>query len=68
MKVADMSIEELRTLIKGAVKEEVEELLDVKRRMFELETLQALKEIESGKVKAYDTVEEMLRGTDEDEI
>lgn len=60
MKVADMSIEELKTLIKGAVKEEVEELLDIKRRMFEIETLQALKEIEEGKVKAYDTVEEML--------
>lgn len=68
MKVTDMSIEELRTLIKGAVKEEVEELLDVKRRMFELETLQALKEIEGGKVKAYDTVEAMLKDTDEDEI
>ena len=67
MKVADLSIEELKALIKGAVKEEVEELLDVKRRMFELETLQALKEIEGGKVKAYDTVEEMLKDTDEDE-
>ena len=68
MKVADMSVEELRALIKGAVKEEVEELLDVKRRMFELETSQALKEIASGRVKAYDSVEEMLKDTDEDEI
>jgi len=39
MKVADMSIEELKVLIKGAVKGEVEELLDVKHRIFELETL-----------------------------
>lgn len=56
MKVSDLSIEEFKALIKGAVKEEVEELLYVKRRMFELETLQALKETEGGKVKTYDTV------------
>ena len=68
MKVLDLSIEEFKALIKGAVKEEVEELLGVKRRLFELETIQAMKEIEGGNVKTYDTVEEMLKDTDEDEI
>lgn len=68
MKVTDMSVDELRTLIKGAIKEEVSELLEVKRRIFELETLQAIKEVEEGKVKAYDTVEEMTRDIEKDEI
>jgi predicted RecB family endonuclease len=68
MKVTDLSVDELRTLIKGAIKEEVAELLEVKRRIFELETLQALKEVEGGKVKAYDMVEEMLKDIDKDEI
>lgn len=61
MKVADMSVEELRNLIKGAIKEEMEEISDIKRQVFELETMQSLKEAESGKVKAYDTVEEMMK-------
>lgn len=68
MKVTDMSVDELRTLIKGAIKEEVSELLEVKRRIFELETLSAVKEAEDGKVKAYDTVEEMTRDIEKDEI
>jgi len=60
-KVADMSAEELKALIKGAIKEEIEELLEMKSRLFELETLQALTEVKEGKVKVYDTVEEMLK-------
>ena len=68
MKVADMSTEELKTLIKGAIREEIDEVLEVKRRIFELETLQALKEIEEGNVKSYDTVEEMMRNIEKNEI
>ncbi len=64
MKVTDMSVDELKILIKEAVKEEKEELLDIKRRLFELETLQAVDEVREGKVKAYDTVEEMLKDTE----
>ena len=60
-KVADMSAEELKALIKGAIKEEIEELLEMKSRLFELETLQALTEVKEGKVKVYDTVKEMLK-------
>lgn len=60
MKVVDMSVDELKILIKDAIKEEKEELLDIKRRLFEFETLQALEEVKERKVKAYDTVEEML--------
>jgi len=60
-KVADMSAEELKALIKEAIKEEIEELLEMKSRLFELETLQALTEVKEGKVKVYDTVEEMLK-------
>ncbi len=33
MKVAEMSVEKLRNLIKEAIREEKEELLDVKRRI-----------------------------------
>jgi len=61
MKVADMSVNELKVLIKEALKEEKEELLEIKRRIFELETLQALREVKEGKVKTYGTVEEMLK-------
>lgn len=60
-KVADMSAEELKALIRGAIKEEIEELLEMKSKLFELETLQALTEVKEGKVKVYDTVEEMLK-------
>ena len=64
MKVTDMSVDELKILINEDVKEEKEELLDIKRRLFELETLQAVDEVREGKVKAYDTVEEMLKDTE----
>ncbi|MBI5193002.1 MAG: hypothetical protein HZA08_06120 [Nitrospirae bacterium] len=68
MKVAEMSVEELRNLIKEAIREEKEELLDVKRRIFELETLQSLKEVREGKVNSYDSVEDMLRDIENDKI
>lgn len=68
MKVAEMSVEELRNLIKEAIREEKEELLDVKRRIFELETLQSLKEVREGKLNSYNTVEDMLRDIEKDEI
>lgn len=66
MKVVDMSVDELKSLIKEAIKEEKEELLDIKRRIFEFETLQALQEVKGHKVKAYDTVEEMLKDMKEE--
>lgn len=66
MKVVDMSVDELKILIKEAIKEEKEELLDIKRRIFEFETLQALEEVKEHKVKAYDTVEGMLKDMKEE--
>ncbi|MBI4681188.1 MAG: hypothetical protein HY753_08330 [Nitrospirae bacterium] len=68
MKVADMSTDELKALIKVAVKEEIEETLEIKHRLFELETIQSLKEVEEGKVKAFDSVDEMLRDIEKNEI
>lgn len=68
MKVSDMSTDELKLLIKGAIKEEIGELLEVKRRIFELETLQALKEVEEGNIKSYETVESMLDSIKDNEV
>ena len=68
MKVAEMSVEELRNLIKETIREEKDELLDVKRRIFELETRQSLKEVREGKVNSYDSVEDMLRDIENDEL
>src|SRR3990167_5962762 len=65
MRVAEMSVDELKVLIKGAI---MDELLEVKRRIFELETLQAVKEVKEGKVKTYDTVEKMLKDMEKNEI
>ncbi len=68
MKVSDMSTDELKLLIKGAIKEEVGELLEMKRRIFELETLQAHKEVKEGNVKSYETVESMLDSIKDNEV
>lgn len=68
MKVADISIGEFKTLIKEAIREEIDEVLEIKRKIFELETLQALKEAKDGKVKAYHTVEEMMSDMGKNEI
>ncbi len=68
MKVSDMTTDELKLLVKGAIKEEIGELLEVKRRIFELETLQALKEVKEGNVKPYETVESMLDGIKDNEV
>lgn len=68
MKVSDMSTDEFKLLIKGAIKEEIGELLEVKRRIFELETLQALKEVEEGNIKSYETVESMLDSIKDNEV
>ncbi len=68
MKVADMSVDELKKIIRGAIKEEIGDLLESKRRTFELETLQSLQEAEEGDVKSYKTVEDMLDSIDDNEV
>ncbi len=68
MKVSDMSVDELRKIIRDAVKEEIGDLFESKRRIFELETLQSLKEAEEGNVKSYKTVEDMLDSIENNEV
>ncbi len=68
MKVSDMSVDELKKIIRGAIKEEIGDLIESKRRIFELETLQSLKEAEEGNVKSYKTVEDMLDSIENHEV